>query len=75
MPTLEDKAIRDSFPVNLNSRMRMAGQLREEATPGPDHIFLTLDVRRPPQPHMSKTAPWRSKWTDAKGCSTHRPFQ
>ena len=26
----------------------IAGQLREEAGPGPDHIFLILDVRRPP---------------------------
>ena len=49
----------DSLPLSHQGtlRMRMAGQLREEVTPCPDHIFLTLDVRRPPQPHMSKTAP------------------
>ena len=60
MPTLEDKAIRDSFPVNLNSRMRMAGQLREGAGPCPDHIFPILKVSRPPRPHMCRKTPWRS---------------
>ena len=40
MPTLEDKAIRDSFPVNLNSKMRIAGQLREKAGPAlTTHFF------------------------------------
>ena len=40
MPILEGKVIRDSFPVNLNSRMRIAEQLREGAGPARTTYFL-----------------------------------
>ena len=42
------KAIGDSFPEGQNSKTRIAGQLREEAGPSSDHIFLIPEVRRPP---------------------------
>ena len=32
----------------LLQKRRVAGQLREEAGPCPDHIFCILEVRRPP---------------------------
>ena len=32
-------------------------------------IFLTLKVKRPPQPHMYRQAPWRPKESCVKGCS------
>ena len=44
--------------------MRIAGKLRKEAGPFPDHIFLVLKVRRSPQPHMCRQAPKRSKESD-----------
>ena len=36
----QGKVIEDSFPVNQNSKMRIAGQLREKAGSCPDHTFL-----------------------------------
>ena len=38
----------DSFPVDQNSKMRTARQLREETGPCSDHIVFILQVRRPP---------------------------
>ena len=38
----------DSFSTNQHSKMRIAGQLKEEAGPCKDHIFLVPKVRRPP---------------------------
>ena len=73
MPILEGKAIRDSFPVNLNSRMRIAGQLKEGAGPCPDHIFLILKVRRPPRPHMCRKDPWRSSGVVLRDALLKRP--
>ena len=57
----QDKAIGDSFPVDRNSKMRKAGQLRVKAGSFPDHIFLIPEVRRAREPHMCRKAPWRSK--------------
>ena len=54
-PPPQGKVTRHSFPVDWNSKMRPAEQLREEAGPCPDHIFLILKVRRPPEPHMKST--------------------
>ena len=48
----QGKAIGDWFPVDWNSKVRKAGQLREETGPLPNHVFLTLEVKRPPRPHM-----------------------
>ena len=45
--------------------MRRAGQLREEAVPCPDHVFLIPEVRRSPQPHVCRKAPRRSKGVTA----------
>ena len=41
-PTIQGKVIRDSFSMDQNSKMRLGGQLREEAGPCSDHIFLFL---------------------------------
>lgn len=54
MPTLQGKAIRGSFPADLNYRMRTAGQFRERAGPRPDHMLLILRVRRPPGPRKCR---------------------
>lgn len=42
----QDKVVGDSFSMDQKSKMTIAGQLREEAVP--DHVFLLLEVRRPP---------------------------
>ena len=42
------KQVGDSFSVYQNSKTRIAGQLKEEAGPCKDHIFLVPKVRRPP---------------------------
>ena len=44
-PTIQGKVIRDSFSMDQNSKMRLGGQLREEAGPCSDHIFLFLKAR------------------------------
>ena len=51
----------DSFPVDRNSKMRITGQLKQQAGPCPGHVFLIPKVRRTPQPHVHRKAPWRSK--------------
>ena len=51
-PTCQGKAIGDSFPMDWNSKMRLAGQLRQEAGPWPDPIPLIPEVKRPPWQHM-----------------------
>ena len=43
LPSPHGKAIWDSFPVDWNSKLRIAGQLKEEAGPHPDHIFFILE--------------------------------
>ena len=48
----QGKATVDSFPMDKNSKTRIAGQLREKPGPCADHIFLVLEVRRPPWPHI-----------------------
>ena len=73
-PLLQGKILGDPFSVDQNSKTRIAEQLREEAGSYPDHIFLLCQARRLPQPHMHRKSPWRSKGSDAKGCSTHMPF-
>ena len=45
-PIISIKRWGESFPIDCNSRRRIAGQLREESGPCPDDIFLK--VRRPP---------------------------
>ena len=60
----QGKAVGNSFPVERNFKMRIAGQLRKKAGPCPDHIFLIFEVRRPPQLHMHRKASWRSKAID-----------
>ena len=75
IPTPQDKAIGDSFPIAKNSKIRRAGQLREKAGPSPDHIFLVLEVRRPPWPHMRRKAPGRPKGSYGKERSTQKPDQ
>ena len=56
----QGKVIGDSFPEDQKSKMRKAGQLREEAGPCPDHVFLIPEVWRCLQPHMHRKPPWRS---------------
>ena len=60
------KAIGDSFSIDQNSKTRIAGQLRRRFVP---------EVRRPPQPHMSRKGSWRPKGSHVKRCSTHRPLR
>ena len=67
--TLRQKVIGDSFPMDLNSMMRLAGQLREKAGPCLYHTFPLLKVRRPPRLHVHRKAPRRPKVSDVKGCS------
>ena len=50
----QGKVIGDSLSKDQNSKIRIAGQIREETGPCPDHIFLILEVRRPPQPYMHR---------------------
>ena len=47
-PSSQGKTIGDSFLIYQNSKRRIAGQLREEARPCPDHIILILEVKAPP---------------------------
>lgn len=47
------------FPVDWNSKTRTAWQSRKAAGHGSDHIFLILQVKRPPWSHMRRKAPWR----------------
>ena len=72
----QGKMIGDSFPVNQNSKIKIAEQLRKRAGPCPDHRLLIPEVRRPPQPHLHRKAPWRSKGSDANWYqATHRPLR
>lgn len=71
----QGKAVGDSHAVVRNSKMRLAGQLREKARPCPDHISLFPEVRRPSQSHIHRKAPWRPKGSCVKGRSTQRPFR
>ena len=73
-PTL-GKVIGDLLPVDWNFKMRIAGQLMEEAGPYSDHIFLIVEVRRPPWPHMRKKAQWRSKGDWNQGMVYPEAFQ
>ena len=41
-PPLQGKAVRDSFPMDWNSKMRIAGQLRDEAGPSQTTYFSFL---------------------------------
>ena len=53
-PTLERKAIGDSFSSGQNSKTGVGGQLREEAGPCTDHIFLVPKVEASPTTHEQK---------------------
>ena len=57
----QGKAIGDSLSIDQNSKTRIAGQLREEAGPCTDHIFLIPKVKRPPQTHMAQKRLLRSQ--------------
>ena len=74
-PLPQGKEVGDSFLLDWYSKMRTAGQSRDEDRPCPgrrDHVFLILEVRRPSQLHMHRKYPWRSK---GKWCQpTHRPL-
>ena len=38
----QGKAVGNSFPIDQNSKMRIAGQLREEAGACPDTVLIML---------------------------------
>ena len=61
-------AIGDLFPVDWSSKTRLAGQLRGETGPCPDHIRVRRDL---PGHTCTEKAPWRPKWSYVKGCSLH----
>ena len=73
LPTPQGRAIGDSFPVDRNSKTRIAGQLRQEAGPCKDHVFLFLEVRRLPIPPAQEGS-LGSKRSYDKGCSPWTPF-
>ena len=50
----QDKAIGESLPVDENSKTRTAGQLREEAGPCTDHVFLFLGQETSLARHVPK---------------------
>ena len=61
------------FPYGL--KQRIAGQLREEAGHSPQTTYFFIPkVRRPPQPHILRKAPWRSKVSGAKARPLRRLF-
>ena len=68
------KPIGDSFPVDQNSKMRRAGQLKEEARPCPDHISHSRSQETSPTTHAQKGSLKVKVGSDVKGCSTHRPL-
>ena len=63
----QGKAIGDSFYIDGNSKTRIAGQLREEAGPCTDHIFLVSKVRRPSGPHMGRAGSLEAKRESCQG--------
>ena len=50
----QGKAIGDSFSIDRNSKTRITGQLREEAEPCTDHVFLIPKARDPPTKRLQK---------------------
>lgn len=54
---------------NRNSKIRTAGQVREEAGPCMDRRVLVPDHT------CTEEAPWRPTGSHVKGCSTHSPPQ
>ena len=72
-PAPPSEVIGDLFPVNQNSKIRTAGQLREEAGHCPDHIFFPSESGDLPDYTYAEKAPWRPKGSNAKGCPTQTP--
>ena len=60
------KRLGDSFPIDCNSRRRIAGQLREESGPCPDDIFLSQETSL--TIHVQKGS-LEAKGGYVKGCS------
>ena len=54
--------------MDQNSQDQNSTQLREKAGPCPDHIFLILEVTRPPRPHMRRKGSLEAKgeWCQGK---------
>ena len=76
-PLPQGKAIGDSSPANWNSKISIAGQLREEVRPCPDrrdHVFLILGQDTSLNTHTQKGLPGGQKESDPKWCSAHRLF-
>ena len=70
----QGKAVGDSFSIDQNSKIRIAGQLREEAGPCPDYMFLFSASGDCPDHTYTEKAPWRPKRSHVKRCSTQMPF-
>ena len=70
----QGKAVGDSFSVDQNSKIRIAGQLREEAGPCLDYMFLFSESGDCPDHTCTEKAPWRPKRSHVKRCSTQMPF-
>ena len=49
------------------SKTKTAGQLREEAGPCSDHIFLVPEVGRPPRPHRHSKGSLEAKRESCQG--------
>ena len=65
-PATQGKAIGDWFSIARHSKT-IAGQLREEAGPCKDHVFLIPKVRRPPWPHMHRRSSLEANGKSCQG--------
>ena len=67
MAPLQGKVIRGSSPLDWNSKTRKVGQFREKAGLCPEHVFIILEVRRPPRPDMSRKGSLEAKQESCQG--------
>ena len=74
-PPPPGKPIGDSFPVDRNSKMRITGQLNQEAGPCPDHVYLIPKSGELPGNTCREKLLEGQSGSDVKGCSTHRPLR
>ena len=73
MPTLQGKAIRGSFPADLNSRMRIAGHSERGLGPAQTTYFLFSESGDLPD-HTYAEGSLEVKTSSAEGRATQRPL-
>ena len=62
----QSKPIGNLFPIDQNSKTRIAGQLKEESGPCQDHIFLVLS-QETLQPHRHRKDSLETKGEPCQG--------